>query len=333
MAALETPEFLKARHRQVRRPGLLQPLRRGLGARDGHALPVDQAGRLALGRHAQRHDRPLAERHQGARAKSARSSTTSSTSRRRSSKRPGCPSRSSVNGVQQQPDRGRQHALLLRRRQGGRTARDAVLRDVRQPRHLPQGLDRGDAAQHALGADRREDPAFDDDVWELYDTDKDWSQANDLSKQMPEKLHELQRLWLIEATRYNVLPIDDRPRRALQPGHRRPAGADQGKHPAAVRRHGPPVGKLRPQHQEQVPLGHRRDRGAGHRRRGRDHRPGREHRRLEPVRQGRQAQILLQPGRRAALLRRSRERAARRASTRCAWSSPTPAAASARAAR
>jgi arylsulfatase A-like enzyme len=52
-------------------------------------------------------------------------------------------------------------------------------------------------------------PAFDDDVWELYDTTKDWSQANDLSKQMPEKLHDLQRLWLIEATRYNVLPLDD----------------------------------------------------------------------------------------------------------------------------
>ena len=51
---------------------------------------------------------------------------------------------------------------------------------------------------------------LDDDVWELYDTSKDWSQANDLSKQMPEKLHELQRLWLIEATRYNVLPLDDR---------------------------------------------------------------------------------------------------------------------------
>ena len=52
-------------------------------------------------------------------------------------------------------------------------------------------------------------PPFDDDVWELYDTNKDWTQANDLSKQMPEKLHELQRLWLIEATRYNVLPLDD----------------------------------------------------------------------------------------------------------------------------
>jgi arylsulfatase len=56
----------------------------------------------------------------------------------------------------------------------------------------------------------RKTVALDDDVWELYDTTKDWSQANDLSKQMPEKLHELQRLWLIEATRYKVLPIDDR---------------------------------------------------------------------------------------------------------------------------
>jgi arylsulfatase A-like enzyme len=53
-------------------------------------------------------------------------------------------------------------------------------------------------------------PAFDDDVWELYDTTTDWSQAKDLFKQLPEKLHELQRLWLIEATRYKVLPLDDR---------------------------------------------------------------------------------------------------------------------------
>jgi arylsulfatase len=53
-------------------------------------------------------------------------------------------------------------------------------------------------------------PAFDDDIWELYDGSKDWTQSNDLSKQMPEKLHELQRLWLIEAVKYNVLPLDDR---------------------------------------------------------------------------------------------------------------------------
>jgi arylsulfatase len=52
-------------------------------------------------------------------------------------------------------------------------------------------------------------PAFDDDVWELY-SDKDWSQSKNLAKEMPEKLHELQRLFLIEATRYKVLPLDDR---------------------------------------------------------------------------------------------------------------------------
>ncbi len=52
-------------------------------------------------------------------------------------------------------------------------------------------------------------PAYDDDVWELYGPD-DWTQAHDLSKEMPGKLHELQRLFLIEAVKYNVLPLDDR---------------------------------------------------------------------------------------------------------------------------
>jgi len=53
-------------------------------------------------------------------------------------------------------------------------------------------------------------PAFDDDVWELYDTTTDWTQAHDVSKEHPQKLHELQRLWLIEAVKYNVVPLDDR---------------------------------------------------------------------------------------------------------------------------
>ena len=51
---------------------------------------------------------------------------------------------------------------------------------------------------------------FDDDVWELYDGSKDWSQARDLSKEMPDMLYKLQRQWLIEATKYNALPLDDR---------------------------------------------------------------------------------------------------------------------------
>jgi arylsulfatase len=53
-------------------------------------------------------------------------------------------------------------------------------------------------------------PEFDDDNWELYDTNTDWTQAHDLAKEQPEKLALLQRLFLIEATKYNVLPMDDR---------------------------------------------------------------------------------------------------------------------------
>jgi arylsulfatase len=52
--------------------------------------------------------------------------------------------------------------------------------------------------------------AFEDDVWELYDTSTDWSQTHDLAREMPEKLLELQQVWLEEARKYNVLPLDDR---------------------------------------------------------------------------------------------------------------------------
>lgn len=60
--------------------------------------------------------------------------------------------------------------------------------------------------------------AFDDDVWELYDGAADWTQARDLAKKYPERLRELQRLFLIEATRYNVLPLDDRTFDRVLPG-------------------------------------------------------------------------------------------------------------------
>jgi arylsulfatase len=53
-------------------------------------------------------------------------------------------------------------------------------------------------------------PPFDDDVWELYDTNTDWSQAHDIAAEHPEKLAELQQLWLDEAGKYGVLPLDDR---------------------------------------------------------------------------------------------------------------------------
>jgi arylsulfatase len=52
-------------------------------------------------------------------------------------------------------------------------------------------------------------PPIDDDVWELYRPD-DWTQALNVASAEPERLHHLQRLFLIEAAKYNVLPLDDR---------------------------------------------------------------------------------------------------------------------------
>ncbi|HVQ18339.1 MAG TPA: arylsulfatase, partial [Actinomycetes bacterium] len=58
---------------------------------------------------------------------------------------------------------------------------------------------------------------FDADVWELYDGSNDFSQARNLAADDPQKLADLQRLWLIEATKYNVLPLDDRSGERLNP--------------------------------------------------------------------------------------------------------------------
>lgn len=60
-------------------------------------------------------------------------------------------------------------------------------------------------------------PAFDDDVWELYDGNDDYSQARNLAAEHPQMLAKLQRLWLIEAVKYNVLPMDDRTAERLVP--------------------------------------------------------------------------------------------------------------------
>src|SRR5262249_37217427 len=44
--------------------------------------------------------------------------------------------------------------------------------------------------------------------WELYDTTKDFSQADDLATKNPEKLQEMKDLWWKEAAKYNVMPLD-----------------------------------------------------------------------------------------------------------------------------
>jgi arylsulfatase len=66
------------------------------------------------------------------------------------------------------------------------------------------------AARHSIPWLMVQNPRLENDVWELYHVDEDFSQANDLASQNPGKLKELQDLFMKEAARNNVLPIDDR---------------------------------------------------------------------------------------------------------------------------
>lgn len=49
-----------------------------------------------------------------------------------------------------------------------------------------------------------------EDIWDLYNTNEDFSLANNLASKNPEKLKEMQALFMKEAEKYHVLPIDDR---------------------------------------------------------------------------------------------------------------------------
>jgi arylsulfatase len=70
----------------------------------------------------------------------------------------------------------------------------------------------------------KKDTPWSQDRWELYHTDADFAQINDLAQQHPEKLQELIALWEEEARKNNVYPLDDRRfERANDPG--RPVAA------------------------------------------------------------------------------------------------------------
>ena len=47
----------------------------------------------------------------------------------------------------------------------------------------------------------------DQDVWELYNLEEDWSRSNDLAARMPEKLAQMKEIFLIEAAKNKALPI------------------------------------------------------------------------------------------------------------------------------
>jgi arylsulfatase A-like enzyme len=129
----------------------------------------------------------------------------------------GIPEPTMVNGVQQSPYEGT--SMLY-------TFNDAKAPERHETQYFEMFCNRGIYHKGWSAVTKHRTPwemggakmqAFDDDVWELYDGSTDWTQANDLAKKMPEKLHELQRLWLIEAVKYNVLPLDDRQIERLVP--------------------------------------------------------------------------------------------------------------------
>jgi arylsulfatase A-like enzyme len=119
------------------------------------------------------------------------------------------PQPTSVHGVEQRPIEGVSMLYAFD---------DAAAAERRETQYFEMFCNRGIYHQGWTAVTRHSTPwvmtpdlpRFADDVWELYDTNTDWSQAHDLAAELPEKLAELHELWLAEARKYNVLPLDDR---------------------------------------------------------------------------------------------------------------------------
>jgi arylsulfatase A-like enzyme len=119
----------------------------------------------------------------------------------------GLPEPTFVHGVQQMPLHGVSMAYSFD---------DAAAAERRETQYFEMFCNRGiyhkgwtAVTRHSIPWLLAETPPLTDDVWELY-APNDWTQAHDLAREQPEKLAELQRLFLIEATKYDVLPLDDR---------------------------------------------------------------------------------------------------------------------------
>ncbi len=114
-----------------------------------------------------------------------------------------------VNGVEQQPLHGVSMTYCFD---------DAEASERRQTQYFELACNRGIYHKGWTAVTRHSVPwdfgaqlvPLDEDTWELYDTTTDWTQAHDVAAEHPEMLMSLQRLFLIEAVKYQVLPLDDR---------------------------------------------------------------------------------------------------------------------------
>jgi arylsulfatase A-like enzyme len=112
-----------------------------------------------------------------------------------------------LNGVQQKPIEGSSFA---------NTFDDANAKGRRTTQYFELGVNRGLYHDGWMASSRSFVPwqpireGFDPDkaTWELYNIDRDFTQANDLASENPEKLRQMQDLWWVEAAKYNVLPLD-----------------------------------------------------------------------------------------------------------------------------
>ena len=205
----------------------------------------------------------------------------------------GLPEPKVVNGTPQIPMEGVSLAVHLRRRPGQGAAHHAVLRDRRQPRHLPRRLVRAHHPPGAVGAEGAQSPA--ERRLGAVRQRADFSLANDLAAKDPEKLAEMQALFMKEARERHVLPLDDRTfERALASAVGRPDVMEGRTSLTLGRRHDGDDGERLHQREEQVQDDHGRSRGAGGRRERHHHRAGRPLRRLVALREGRGAGLRLQ---------------------------------------
>ena len=138
------------------------------------------------------------------------SSATSSTSPPPFSRPPGCPEPDFVNGVAAGADRGHEHGLQLRR---GRRRRNGTTCSTSRWPATAASTSRGGARSPGTaprGCRTRCCRRWTRTCGSSTTAPPTGPRPHDLAAEQPERLAKLQRLWLIEAVKYNVLPIDDR---------------------------------------------------------------------------------------------------------------------------
>jgi arylsulfatase len=120
----------------------------------------------------------------------------------------GLPEPTSVNGVQQVPMAGK--SLLASVDDPKASGRSTQYFEVAGNRAIYHDGWFARTIHKAPWEGKPRRPLEDNSAWQLYDTRTDFSLVNDLAAKNPAKLAELQALFLEEAAKYGVLPMDDR---------------------------------------------------------------------------------------------------------------------------